>query len=201
VNVAGLSKTYAVINAQIDGGLLYPDSHILRGAFVEMSAQIRTDWLVPPHGVDILRHDDDGKPWWLSARWLGDEETRAAGDELLRGLAADAAESESPLAETDDPVGFYAWLLATRPEGLTTACLGDPQWRIGHTEAYSAAFIPLAGRTPLVTIGSPDSARTITSWIEHWRDAGAPGWNALRPYSEPTSTGDRSIRTMLVSLG
>lgn len=201
VNVAGLSKTYAVVTAQIDDGQLRPDAQLLCGSFVEMAAQIRTDWLVPPHGVDVLRHDDDGKPWWLSAHWLSDHETRAVGDLLVRELATGAAESKSLLAETDDPVDFYAWLIATRPEGLTTACLGDPRWRIGHTETGSAAFIPLAGRTPLVTIGSENSARVIASWIEQWRDAGAPGWNALRPYAEPTPAGDRTIRAMLLSHG
>jgi protein-L-isoaspartate(D-aspartate) O-methyltransferase len=161
VNVAGLSKTYAVITAQIDDGRLAPDDRVLRGSFVEMSALIRTDWLVPPHGVDVQCRNDDGKPWWLSARWLNDQATHAAGGALLGKLAAEGTRSESPLAETDDPIDFYAWLLANRPAGLTTACLGDPQWRIGHTDEDSAAFIPLAGRTPLVTVGSQNSARTL----------------------------------------
>jgi protein-L-isoaspartate(D-aspartate) O-methyltransferase len=193
VNVTGLSKTYTVIIGQLSTARLIPQERVIRGAFVEMSAQIRTQWLLPPHGIDTVHVGADGKPWWLSAQWLSDPASRTPGSELAHRLATENRLLESPLRDDDDPLGFYAWLLGTRPPGLTTACLGDPQWRIGHSNPGSAAFIPLAGRTPLIAVGE-DSARTVETWIEQWRHDGPVGWDALRPYAEPTPQGNWTIR-------
>ena len=131
---------------------------------------------------------------WLSAQWLDDPAFETAGRDLSRRLATDSTVLDSPLRDDDDPVGFYAWLLATRPEGLTTACLGDPQWRIGHTGLSSAAFIPLAGRTPLIVAGQHGSAHTLSSWLARWRADGTPGWQQLRPHAEPTAAGNWAVR-------
>lgn len=194
VNIGGLSKTYAVITAQIEAGRLNLADRVICGAFVEMSARIRTDWLLPPHGVSTLHTTGENKPLWLSAAWLDDPAFETAGRDLARQLATDSTVLDSPLRDDDDPVGFYAWLLATRPEGLTTACLSDPQWRIGHTGPDSAALLPLAGRTPLIAAGQHRSIHALSTWIERWRGQGAPGWQELRPYAELTAAGNWAIR-------
>lgn len=199
VNVTGLSKTYAVINTQILAAQLIPQPRLIRGAFVEMSGEIRTDWLTPPHGIDALHTDGAGNPWWLSADWIGDATFNEPGTDLARTLATGTERLASPLREDEDALGFYAWLLATRPEGLTTACLGDPQWWIGHCQPGSAAFIPLAGRTPLTVTGQPDSAKTLTGWVEQWRREGSIDWHTLRPQASPTPHGDWVVRVGLAA--
>jgi protein-L-isoaspartate(D-aspartate) O-methyltransferase len=201
VNIAGLSKTYAVIAARINTARLISQPRVIRGAFVEMSAQIRTQWLLPPHGIDALHTDAEGKPWWLSSLWLRNGQSVERGAELAQRLAAESRLLESALRDDDDPVAFYAWLLATRPEGLTTACLGDPQWRIGHTAPGSAAFIPLADRAPLIAVGTLSSVHTLAAWVEQWRRDGSTGWEALRPHAAPAPQGDWTVRVSFGSDG
>jgi protein-L-isoaspartate(D-aspartate) O-methyltransferase len=197
VNVTGLSKTYAVITAALDHGELIPESRLTRGSFVEMSGQIRTQWLLPPYGIDALHTGPNDTPWWLSSHWLRTQESRALGESLAARLAAEASASTSPLALDDDPLGFYAWLIATRPDGLTTACLGSPAWQIGHSSPHSAALIPLAGAEPLTVVGTPASADAVDAWVEAWRAQGSPGWSALKPEAAQQPDGSWVIRAAL----
>jgi protein-L-isoaspartate(D-aspartate) O-methyltransferase len=197
VNITGLSKTYAVVTAKIAHGSLIADTRFTRGAFVEMSDDVVTRWLVPPHGVDALQFDADARPWWLSAFWLRDQPTPELGADLAALLAAECITSGGLLSEAEDAVGFYAWLLAARPAGLTTACLGDPAWQIGHSAPGSAAFIPLAGPGPLSVAGNSSSIDTLVTWADKWRAAGSPGWSALRPETAEDSAADRVVRASM----
>ena len=196
INLTGLSKTYAVLTADTAEGVPTPTPYLTRGAFVEMSRQIATQWLVPPHSVDALHEDVEGRPWWLSAQWLHLADD-AAGTWLVRNLARDTHTDGDLLTEHEDPVGFYAWLLASRPEGLTTACLGSPAWQIGHAHAGGAAFIPLAQRGPMHTVGDLSSTQTMTGWADAWRAAYSPGWDRLRPVITRAANGDWTVRTTL----
>jgi protein-L-isoaspartate(D-aspartate) O-methyltransferase len=180
VNITGLSKTYAVVTVEIAEGVPTPMPYLTRGAFVEMSEQIATQWLVPPHGIDALHHDAEGHPWWVSALWLHTA-TDEAGTQLVRRLLRGTRTTGDLLAEHEDPAGFYSWLLAANPEGLTTACLGSPAWQIGHSQPGSAAFIPLANNGPIRTVGGSSSTGAMTAWADAWRAAGSPGWERLRP--------------------
>jgi len=196
VNLTGLSKTYAVLTADISEGVPTPAPYLTRGAFVEMSGQVATQWLVPPHRIDALHEDVEGRPWWLSAQWLhsaGD----AVGTWLVRNLARDMHTDGDLLSEHEDPVGFYAWLLASRPEGLTTACLGSPAWQIGHAHTAGAAFIPLAQSGPVCTVGGPSSSQAIAGWADAWRAADSPGWGRLRPMITRAASGDWTVRAKL----
>lgn len=195
-NVTGLSKTYAVLTAEIAQGEPTPAPYLTRGAFVEMSEQIATQWLVPPHGIDALHEDAEGHPWWVSARWLRAADD-AAGADLVRRLARSTRSVGDLLAAHEDPVGFYGWLLATNPEGLTTACLGSPAWQIGHSQPGSAAFMPLASSGPVRTIGEPASIEALTGWADAWRAAGSPGWDSLRPTITRAAGSDWIVRATL----
>lgn len=199
INLTGLSKTYAVLTADITEGVPTPAPYLTRGAFVEMCAQIATQWLVPPHSVDALHEDVEGRPWWLSGHWLHLADD-AAGTWLVRNLARDTFTGGDLLAGHEDPVGFYAWLLAGRPEGLTTACLGSPAWQIGHAHAGGAAFIPLAQSGPMRTVGDPTSTQAMTSWADAWRAADSPGWDRLRPMITRAANGDWTVRATLSGL-
>lgn len=194
VNLTGLSKTYGVITATVEDGALVTHGSIIRGSFVEMGPQARADWLLPPHGIDALFTAPDNAPCWLSSLWLRQHTNTETGNQLARELAEHAKTAPSVLAGDEDAVGFYAWLLATRPEGMTTACLGTPQWLIGHTAEGSAALLPLAGHGSTTVIGSSTSSDALTSWAGRWRTAGAPAWNELISSTTRTPGGEWLVR-------
>jgi protein-L-isoaspartate(D-aspartate) O-methyltransferase len=137
--VTGLAKTFFVVRIRRDGENLEPQT-LIKAGFAEAHSQVVDQWLTPPYDVDALAHDDQERPWWLSATWLRGAE-RAAGETLLNQLITHGRPAAGPLAEDEDHTGFYAWMLATQPAGLTTAALGDPLWRIGCTHAGGAALI------------------------------------------------------------
>lgn len=199
LNIAGLSKTYAVITATITHRKLTADTAVARGAFVEMSDHVATQWLVPPHGIDALHLDSDGRPWWLSTFWLRDQPTPDLGTDLVTRLVKECTISHQLLDDSEAAEGFYGWLLATRPEGLTTACLGSPSWQIGHSDADSAAFIPLAASGPVSTMGNASSADELNIWAERWRAAGSPRWEDVRPETAQDETGDWVVRAGLAA--
>jgi protein-L-isoaspartate(D-aspartate) O-methyltransferase len=148
INLTDLSKTYAVLTADITNSVLSATDHFTRSAFVEMSEQIATQWLIPPHGIDALHHAVDGAPWWLSAHWLRATSPHT-GTALVERLVEELHTGSPLLAEREDPVCFYAWLLATVLKGLTTAGLATPAWQIGHTPARRGLHPPRPTRINL----------------------------------------------------
>ncbi|MEV6986660.1 methyltransferase domain-containing protein [Sphaerisporangium sp. NPDC051017] len=182
VNVTGLAKTFAIVRVGRDSENLEPQ-RLISGGFVEAHDQAVHQWLIPPYGADALTHDDQDRPWWLSATWLRTEGTAAtaSGEALLDRLIADARTVPGPLAETENPEGFYGYLLATRPAGLTTAALGDPAWRIGYTSPTGAALTSPSDAQHTIHAGDQEALHALTAWAENWRVLGRPGFDRLRP--------------------
>jgi protein-L-isoaspartate(D-aspartate) O-methyltransferase len=156
---------------------------------VEMHGQALDQWLVPPYGIDVLHHDDQQRPWWLSAEWIRGPRNHPHGRQVIDALVADHRSTPGPLAPGEPAESFRAWLLATRPHGLTTAALGDPVWRIGRTSPAGAALTDLRTATETVTAGDPAAAETLTAWATTWRDAGRPGLTELHPHLTPSHDG------------
>jgi protein-L-isoaspartate(D-aspartate) O-methyltransferase len=146
-------------------------------------------WLVPPYGIDVLRHDDQQRPWWLSAEWIRSPRHYLDGRKVIDTLVANHRSTPGPLEPGEPADGFRAWLLATRPTGLTTAALGDPVWRIGPTHLTGAALTDLRTATETITAGDPGVAETLTAWATTWRNAGRPGLTELRPHLDPFHDG------------
>jgi len=154
---------------------------VFSAGFVEMHGQELDQWLVPPYGVDVLRHDPERRAWWLSGQWLRTPHQYRAGQYVLDALVADHRTVPGPLETGEDAADFRAWLLATRPDGLTTAALGDPNWRIGHVRPTGAALTDTRTATETVTAGNPAAADVLTEWATDWRTAGRPGLADLQP--------------------
>ncbi|MGH3620466.1 MAG: protein-L-isoaspartate O-methyltransferase family protein [Sciscionella sp.] len=143
--------------------------------FVEMYGQEIDQWLVPPYGIDVARRNYAGRAHWLSGMWLRSPKEYGHGQHLLDSLITDCHEITGPLDPGESAVDFRAWLLATRPDGLTTAALGDPTWRIGHAHPTGAALTDIRTATHTITAGDPDAADVLTTWVNTWRQAGRPG--------------------------
>lgn len=147
--------------------------------FVEMHGQELDQWLVPPYGVDILRRDREQRPWWLSTDWMRSPHGYRVGQQILDDLVANGETIPGPLGADESAADFRAWLLATRPAGLTTAAFGDPQWRIGYTAAAGAALTDSRTATRTLTCGDPAAQQILAGWANDWRGIGRPGFPNL----------------------
>jgi protein-L-isoaspartate(D-aspartate) O-methyltransferase len=158
--------------------------------FVEMHDEEMDQWLVPPYGIDALCRDDAGRAWWLSGTWLRGHEGDSHGWHLLDSLTKDRHEVAGPL-ELGEPAGdFRAWLLATRPDGLTTAALGDPTWRMGYAHSSGVALTDMRTATKSITSGDPDAPDVLTTWANAWRQRG-------RLLAEGRPEGEPGVATMV----
>lgn len=190
ISLTDLAKTHAVVRARYDGALSgLTGEAIIPGGFVEACDQVLDQWLVPPRGVDALIREDADHPWWLSTDWLRHGADPQLGQNLLKQLILDPHKVPGPLTATENGADFYAYLLATRPDRLTTAALGDPTWRIGATTPSSAAFIAAGEGRSTVHTGGPQALGKLFYWADHWRSLGRPGYNDLRPHLDPGKDG------------
>lgn len=160
---------------------IYADQ-LFPASFVEMHDEEVDQWLVPPHGIDALCRDDAGRAWWLSGTWLRGHEGDSHGWHLLDSLIADRHEVAGPLEVGERAGDFRAWLLANRPDGLTTAALGDPTWHMGYAHSSSAALTDMRTATRSIASGDPDAADVLTTWANAWRRGGRPGFADLQPH-------------------
>lgn len=178
------------------------------GGFAPLHPKVLTQWTLPVRNVDAVHHPDDGgDPWWLSTEWLRE----AHGDgrdgtvlSLLLEREADSGGGDSstgpltPEEATREGVdALFGFLLARRPEGLTTASLGDRAWWVGCTRPDGAAL--LRRRSPCwVVVGDAIADDAFRSWVREWREAGCPDWDDLRPEVSLVEDGWR-VRVSLAS--
>ncbi|MFI7467454.1 protein-L-isoaspartate O-methyltransferase [Nonomuraea sp. NPDC049646] len=178
VQVTDLAKTFLVVRVHVGHGQALEVDELLQAGFVEATSHVLDQWIVPPRDVDALVHDGEGQPWWLSASWLrsGDGDT---GRRLLQELQTSGRTVEGPLVAGEEPGDFYAFLLATRPEGLTTAALGDPVWRIGASTSAGIALITPRDADQQVAAGDDSASDLLAGWAQEWRDQGRPGLDQM----------------------
>ncbi|TWP46080.1 methyltransferase domain-containing protein [Lentzea tibetensis] len=157
---------------------------LFAAGFVELSGVAVDQWLVPPYGIDVLRHDDKHRPWWLSGEWIRSPRHYLDGRYVLDALIQSHDHIPGPLQPDESAADWRAWLLATRPAGLTTAALGEPLWRIGHTHQTGAALTDARTATQTVITSANADAEVLTDWADAWRAAGRPGLTDLVPHLE-----------------
>lgn len=154
---------------------------VFSAGFVEMHGHELDQWLIPPYGLDILRHDSTHHAWWLSGPWLRTPDHYRAGQHVLDLLIADHKTIPGPLDASEDATDFRAWLLATGPDGLTTAALGEPRWFIGHGHPAGVALTDTRTGTETITAGDSAAADILAGWAADWRAAGRPGLTEITP--------------------
>lgn len=192
VEVAPLAKATAVLRAHLTADGLPVGDELLPGGFVELHHRVLDQWLVPPRHLDAHTTDPDGHHWWISTEWLraGHTDT-AAGKALLDLLATGQHHTiPGPLHPDENPADFTAYLLAARPDGLTTAALGTPTWHLGHTTPTTVALAPKSHPYHTVSVGPPsDDTSPLHQWADDWRREGRPGHHDLHPALTPTTHG------------
>jgi protein-L-isoaspartate(D-aspartate) O-methyltransferase len=182
VSVTDLAKTSLVIRARRgEHARALTADRLLRAGFVEATPHTVEQWIIPPHRVDALAHDDDGRPWWLSATWLRTSDTTSGQDLLLR-LISDSRQEAGPLTDQHNAEDFYTYLLALRPKELTTAALGEPLWRIGAATPTGIALITRHEAHHQVAAGDNSAADLLAGWARQWRDLGEPGLEQVQPH-------------------
>ncbi len=162
------------------------------GSYIELHDDVITTFALPIRYVDASRvgpavpagadrDDVDGgrdttQPdvTWISAPWLRASATdsRSTAERLVDLLPAAPAAPPSGLT-ADDVDGLTAWLLATRPDGLTIAGLPDYGRPIGASTRTGLALVGPAGE---IRAGTDDAGDILNGWISRWRAAGSPGW-------------------------
>lgn len=181
VNLAGIAKAFAVVRLHREGKDGVVADQLIPGGFVEADDTVLTQWEIPPYGVDVQRQIE-GRPWWLSTAWLRTTPKAATvGNSLLDQLINNGHWIPGPLHEEDDPDSFHAWLLATRPPGLTTAACGDPVWRIGYSSPTGIMLITTEDGRRALHAGDEAAVQQMFAWAKEWHDQGRPGWRNLRP--------------------
>lgn len=187
--LAPVSKSGVGIRIQLADDITPYITQLFSAGFVEMHGQELDQWLIPPYGADVLRHDGQNRPWWLSGTWLRNPEDYRQGQRLLETLTTQHHETAGPLEPGESAADFRAWLLAARPDGLTTAALGDPTWRIGHAGPTGAAFTDTHTSRTTIICGKSDAGRNLTTWASTWRRAGRPRLCDLQGHLTPFHDG------------
>ncbi|MFD6142070.1 protein-L-isoaspartate O-methyltransferase [Promicromonospora sp. NPDC060271] len=190
VKVARLARAHAIVTVTVAGGR--PSAVSARpGGYIEMHPEPVTVFGLPLRYVDASHVPDGAEPWWFSSPAL--REVPGAPSQILDRLRSDHLASATPLTTAEDLDDFTAWLYATAPAELATAGLSDRFSGIGAATEHGAAFLT---EDELVAVGSPDVVRTLTLWIERWRDAGQPGWSGIAGVVVPNSEGWRVRLTL-----
>ncbi|GAA2209751.1 hypothetical protein GCM10009850_052100 [Nonomuraea monospora] len=175
VHLAPLARAMGVVRlrrgptaVQLTADLLMP------GGFAEARPEPHDQWPVPSYGVDALTRDAAGRMWWVAAEWLRAHEP-FVGMRLLELMITDGR-GEPGLPGVVD---FHAYLMATRPDGLTTAALGDQGWGVGCSQPDGVALVGSAGH--LFLAGDPAATERLYAWVRDWRERGRPGMAGLAP--------------------
>ncbi|GAA2826497.1 protein-L-isoaspartate O-methyltransferase family protein [Nonomuraea rubra] len=175
VHLAPLARAMAVVRLRRGAG---PDrlaaDLLMPGGFAEARPEPPGQWPVPSYGVDALTRDAAGRMWWVAAEWLRAHEP-AVGMRLLELMITDGRGGTGWPGAAD----LHAYLLATRPEGLTTAALGDQGWGIGCSDPGGVALAGVSG--DLFVAGTPAAAERLDRWALEWRERGRPGMADLTP--------------------
>ncbi|MEV0823903.1 methyltransferase domain-containing protein [Nonomuraea rubra] len=175
VHLAPLARAMAVVRLRRGAG---PDrlaaDLLMPGGFAEARPEPPGQWPVPSYGVDALTRDAAGRMWWVAAEWLRAHEP-AVGMRLLELMITDGRGGTGWPGAAD----LHAYLLAARPEGLTTAALGDQGWGIGCSDPGGVALAGASG--DLFVAGTSAAAERLDRWALEWRERGRPGMADLMP--------------------
>ncbi|MFJ3404162.1 protein-L-isoaspartate O-methyltransferase [Promicromonospora sp. NPDC090134] len=171
--VAELATAHAIVAITVTDGR--PRIVAVRsGGYIEMHPEPVTVFGLPLRYVAASHAPDDAEPWWISS--LAPREVPGALGLVLDWLRSAPDVSDTPLEAAEELDDFRAWLYATVPAELATAGLSDRFTSIGAANEDGAAFLT---DSELVTSDDADAARTLTGWIEEWREAGRPGWSDI----------------------
>jgi protein-L-isoaspartate(D-aspartate) O-methyltransferase len=188
VPLAGLGA--AVIQGRVESQATLVGERVIPGAFVPLTDVALRQWTGPASDADVVVDVAGSGSAWASAAWLrkGDKNQ---GTRLLCALMA----RPGPLHPGEDAESLWAYLLATRPTGLTTAWTPDTGTAFGCSRPGSMALLSV--RTAhYVEAGERVAAETLRRWVAQWRAVGRPGFAQVPLRTERQAHGWRVQATL-----
>ncbi|HAJ63570.1 MAG TPA: hypothetical protein DCP31_33655, partial [Cyanobacteria bacterium UBA8543] len=150
VRLRRLATAVAIARIRKDLNQNLVGERVIPGAFVPLSDKPLTCWYGYAQDADIKAEIKTGDAEmetdviWASAEWLRREQQIPQAEQILR-LMQVAPQQDSPLYPDEDVEALRAYLLATYPEGLTTAYTQALGLAIGCSQPGSLALLSLCG--------------------------------------------------------
>ena len=191
MQLAPLAHAVAVVRARRrEAEPALAGERIVAGSFVPLTGAPLSDWGKAPDQADVVIDADRDPATWVSAPWLRGAGAGAPQAEAarLRHLCLSHSVGAGPLSSQEDVGAFRAYLLASLPDGLTTALLQQTGRLIGCSNTESVALLSLRGGA-LAEAGDGSATRELVRWVEDWRARGRPDFDQVRPDVEQTAHG------------
>ncbi|HAX79090.1 MAG TPA: hypothetical protein DCY88_25505 [Cyanobacteria bacterium UBA11372] len=185
VRLRRLATAVAIARIRLDVNKNLVGERVIPGAFVPLTDKPLSRWYGYVQDADIkaeIKTEDaemETDVIWASAEWLRREQQTHQAEQILR-LMQVAPQQDSPLYPDEDVEALRAYLLATYPEGLTTAYTQALGLAIGCSQPGSLALLSLCGEG-YAAVGEREAAFKLSDWISSWRAAGRPSFEQLRP--------------------
>ena len=192
VRLRQLATAVAIARIRKDLNKNLVGERVIPGAFVPLTDKPLSRWYGYAQDADIKAEIKTGNAQetdviWASAEWLRREQQIPQAEQIL-GLMQVASQQDSPLYPDEDVEALRAYLLATYPEGLTTAYTQALGLAIGCSQPGSLALLSLCGEG-YAAVGEREAAAKLSDWISSWRAALRPSFEQLRPVLEYTQRG------------
>lgn len=185
VRLRQLANTTAIARVRLDTNKNLVGERVIPGAFVPLTDKPLSHWYGPAQDADIkaeIKIEDaemETDVIWASAEWLRQEQQMGEAEKILELMQVDSHQ-DSPLYPDEDVEALHAYLLATYPEGFTTAYTQTLGPAIGCTQPGSLALLSLYGEGYAVA-GEGEAAVKVSDWVSSWRASGRPSFEQLRP--------------------
>jgi protein-L-isoaspartate(D-aspartate) O-methyltransferase len=195
VRLRQLAAATAIARVRLDTNKNPVGERVIPGGFVPLTDKPLTRWYGPAEDADIKAEikienaETETEVIWASAEWLRQEQQMGEAEQILE-LMQVASHQDSPLYPDEDVEALRAYLLATYPENLTTACTQNLGPAIGCSQPGSLALLSLCGEGYAAT-GEREAAVKVSDWITSWRASGRPGFEQLRPVLKYVECGYR----------
>lgn len=182
-----MADATAIVRVRADVNKTPVGERIISGAFVRLTSEPLSHWYGSGEDADIKTEASEQPAIWASAKWLQREKETREAEQILQ-LMQTAAPQHSPLHANEDVEALRAYLLATSPEGLTTAFTQALGPAIGCSQPGGFALLSLYERK-YAAVGHHSAAALLSRWIENWRAVGRPSFEELRLVLEHTQHG------------
>lgn len=180
IKLLPLTNTNVVIRIRNTKQELYLDK-VIDGSFVPLTNTPRREWFGYAEEADIVLFHNNTPVLFLSSQWIKNTNESAEPISLLKNASVDKALSKT----VEDINDFRAYLLATKPLGITTAFNKDNGNMIGYSDPNGLALISLRSKY-LIISGNREATDIFYQWINNWRNAGRPGFEKIRGTVENT---------------
>lgn len=185
VRLRQLANATAIARVRLDANKNLVGERVIPGGFVPLTDKPLNRWYGPAENADIKAEikienaETETDVIWASAEWLRQEQQVEEAAQILE-LMQFASHQDSPLYPDEDVEALRAYLLATYPEGLTTAYTQTIGPAIGCTQPGSLALLSLYGEGYAVA-GGCEATVKVSDWISNWRASGRSSFEQLRP--------------------